>query len=104
MSSLKKLLKNAVSPSCITVLSFMVLWGQIQNYMMRSNLSIIIVAMVKPHVSNSSSSSGNSSVTDSESCEVIRSVGVDKETASGIQAEHGSQRIGFVDFDRVPPG
>ena len=55
---MKKLLKNAVSPSCITVLSFMVLWGQIQNYMMRSNLSIIIVAMVKPHISNSSSSDG----------------------------------------------
>ena len=34
-------------PSCITVLAAMVFWGQIQNYMMRVNLSILIVAMVK---------------------------------------------------------
>jgi hypothetical protein len=29
------------------VLSLMVFWGQIQNYMMRINLSILIVAMTK---------------------------------------------------------
>ena len=29
------------------ILSAMVFWGQIQNYMMRVNLSILIVAMVK---------------------------------------------------------
>ena len=34
------------SPKALHVLSFMVFWGQIQNYMMRVNLSILIVAMV----------------------------------------------------------
>ena len=62
MAKLKKCMANVLSPSCITVLSLMVLWGQIQNYMMRSNLSIIIVAMVK-----TTSSDNSSSVTDGES-------------------------------------
>ncbi len=35
------------SPTALHVLSLMVFWGQIQNYMMRQNLSILIVAMVK---------------------------------------------------------
>ena len=34
-------------PSARLVLCFMVFWGQIQNYMMRSTLSLMIVAMVK---------------------------------------------------------
>lgn len=34
-------------PSARQVLALMVFWGQIQNYMMRVNLSILIVAMVK---------------------------------------------------------
>ena len=34
-------------PSARLVLCFMVFWGQIQNYMMRSTLSLLIVAMVK---------------------------------------------------------
>ena len=35
------------SPSARIILCLMVFWGQIQNYMMRVNLSILIVAMVK---------------------------------------------------------
>ena len=35
------------SLSAIQVLTLFVFWGQIQNYMMRTNLSILIVAMVK---------------------------------------------------------
>ena len=83
----KKLMASAVSPSCITVLSLMVLWGQIQNYMMRSNLSIIIVAMVKTTVSNSSSSDGGDggSIVDSESCAMVSSVGAGNETKSGTE-------------------
>ena len=37
----------AWSPSARIILCLMVFWGQIQNYMMRVNLSILIVAMVK---------------------------------------------------------
>ena len=39
--------------SCRTILLLMVFWGQIQNYMMRVNLSILIVEMVKDPVKNS---------------------------------------------------
>ena len=34
------------------VLCAMVFWGQIQNYMLRVNLSILIVAMVKEPLEN----------------------------------------------------
>ena len=34
------------------ILCFMVFWGQIQNYVMRTNLSIVIVAMVKENSEN----------------------------------------------------
>ena len=37
-------------PSARRVLALMVFWGQIQNYMMRVNISILIVAMVKDPV------------------------------------------------------
>ena len=36
-----------ITPSARRVLAVMVFWGQIQNYMMRVNLSILIVAMIK---------------------------------------------------------
>ncbi|TRY78724.1 hypothetical protein TCAL_12736 [Tigriopus californicus] len=32
--------------SCLSILTLMVFWGQIQNYMMRSNLNFLIVTMV----------------------------------------------------------
>ena len=38
---------SLASLSAIQVLTVFVFWGQIQNYMMRTNLSILIVAMVK---------------------------------------------------------
>ena len=41
-------------PTAIQVLTLMVFWGQIQNYMMRINLSMLIVAMVKDGTSNNS--------------------------------------------------
>ena len=42
MTNVKRLI-----PSATAVLTFMVFWGQIQNYMMRINLSLVIVAMVE---------------------------------------------------------
>lgn len=36
-----------LQPSARQILAIMVFWGQIQNYMMRSNLSLLIVAMTK---------------------------------------------------------
>jgi hypothetical protein len=41
---------RCLRPSARQVLAMMVFWGQIQNYMMRVNLSILIVAMVKDPV------------------------------------------------------
>ena len=52
--------------SARAVLALMVFWGQIQNYMMRVNLSILIVAMVKDPVRNVSASALNS--TDIQTC------------------------------------
>ena len=46
--------------SARAVLALMVFWGQIQNFMMRVNLSILIVAMVKDPVRNVSASALNS--------------------------------------------
>ena len=40
-------LRDRFSPTALQVLSLMVFWGQIQNYMMRTNLAILIVAMTK---------------------------------------------------------
>ena len=41
-------LKEKISKvKCRTVLSMLVFWGQIQNYMMRSSMSLIVLAMVK---------------------------------------------------------
>ena len=39
--------RNKWLPSARLILCLMVFWGQIQNYMMRANLSILIVAMIK---------------------------------------------------------
>ena len=49
----------AWKPSARTILALMVFWGQIQNYMMRVNLSILIVAMVKDPVRNVTTSDLN---------------------------------------------
>jgi len=43
-------LARCLRPSARRVLAVMVFWGQIQNYMMRANLSILIVAMVRDPV------------------------------------------------------
>ena len=41
------------------ILSLMVFWGQIQNYSMRKNLSLLIVAMVKDEPNKSVASLSN---------------------------------------------
>ena len=57
--------------SCRTILLLMVFWGQIQNYMMRVNLSILIVEMVKDPVKNSTQTeASNQTVT--KTCMVNR--------------------------------
>ena len=47
--------------SCQVILSAMVFWGQIQNYMMRINLSILIVAMVDKNATQASNFSNQCS-------------------------------------------
>ena len=42
------------TPSARLSLCLMVFWGQIQNYMMRSTLSLLIVVMVNQQTGNSS--------------------------------------------------
>jgi hypothetical protein len=43
---------KCLRPSVRRILALMVFWGQIQNYMMRVNLSILIVAMVRDSSKN----------------------------------------------------
>ena len=50
------------SPTAIQVLTLMVFWGQFQNYMMRVNVYISIVAMASPVEKDESSSNNDSCV------------------------------------------
>ena len=68
------------APSAITVLTLMVFWGQIQNYMMRVNMSILIVAMVQnpvPAVQRGGNETGATTVIQEETCLVANSVARD---------------------------
>ena len=58
-------------PTAIQVLTLMVFWGQIQNYMMRTNLSILIVDMVT-NDETEKVTNGNQSIT-SQTCLVGKS-------------------------------
>ena len=51
--------RNKWIPSARLILCLMVFWGQIQNYMMRANLSILIVAMIKDSSKNITLNSTN---------------------------------------------
>ena len=53
MERWRKVVKKCI-PSARLSLCLMVFWGQIQNYMMRSTLSLLIVAMVDQQQKNSS--------------------------------------------------
>ena len=52
MERWRKVVKKCI-PSARLSLCLMVFWGQIQNYMMRSTLSLLIVAMVNQQPGNS---------------------------------------------------
>ena len=52
-------LRNKWTPSARLILCLMVFWGQIQNYMMRANLSILIVAMIRDSPKNITLNSTN---------------------------------------------
>ena len=49
--------------SALTILALLVFWGQIQNYMLRGNLNILIVAMVEPTRRGGNETNPNDSVT-----------------------------------------
>ena len=51
MNAHLKIMASKFSLTAIQVLVIFVFWGQIQNYMMRSNINILIVAMVEEKVS-----------------------------------------------------
>lgn len=61
VNPLKSEMARIPKPSAIQVLTVMVFWGQIQNYMMRTNLSILIVEMVKSPISESSTNNNQTS-------------------------------------------
>ena len=61
MTADKKSLMARLTPSAISVLTVMIFWGQVQNYMMRLNLSILIVAMVKPTEADARAAASNES-------------------------------------------
>ena len=55
--------RNKWIPSARLILCLMVFWGQIQNYMMRVNLSILIVAMIKDSSNNIQNSTSSDNMT-----------------------------------------
>ena len=55
--------RNKWIPSARLILCLMVFWGQIQNYMMRVNLSILIVAMIKDPSNNIQNSTSSDNMT-----------------------------------------
>ena len=55
-------MEHLPKPTAIQVLTLMVFWGQIQNYMMRTNLNILIVEMVKNNVSDTSANNSQTEV------------------------------------------
>ena len=76
------------SPSAITVLTVMVFWGQIQNYMMRVNISILIVAMVRNPVV-SSSDANKTMIIQEDSCLVKNSAVPSNSSDSDGDLEEG---------------
>ena len=79
------------SLSAIQVLTIFVFWGQIQNYMMRSNVNILIVAMVKERASNSKNAYNNLTCLDNRS-----------PWESKISGADDADRIESVQFDWGP--
>ena len=77
--------------SAIQILTIFVFWGQIQNYMMRTNLSILIVAMVKERTSKSS---GSNNVTCLANQNILENISI-----SSAQEEETN---GSVKFDWGP--
>ena len=68
----------------IDILCLMVFWGQIQNYMMRSNLSLLIVAMINPEFLKqsklqSNSTSSNINDTTPTICDIEKEIGKPQE-------------------------
>ena len=63
--------------SAVQILTLMVFWGQIQNYMMRTNLSILIVEMVSNNVTSSIVQEIKNQTQDFETCKVKKSDDLD---------------------------
>jgi MFS family permease len=85
-------MKERLAPSAISVLCLMIFWGQIQNYMMRLNLSILIVAMVKP---------GNgSAVTDATNESCVSSSGPSKAEVGLDDFSDSSEQFEWDEFTR----
>ena len=57
-----------MTPSALSTLCFMIFWGQIQNYMMRVNLAILIVAMVDPSADNADNVAAATELAVNETC------------------------------------
>ena len=63
--------------SAVQILTLMVFWGQIQNYMMRTNLSILIVEMVSNNVTSNIIQEIKNQTHDFETCKLKNADGLD---------------------------
>jgi MFS family permease len=70
---------------CRTVLSMLVFWGQIQNYMMRSSMSLIVLAMVK---TEDKVAKGNTAVYE-EACVRESIIGVNRTSIGNAEPVEG---------------
>ena len=76
-------------PNAVQVLTLMVFWGQIQNYMMRTNLSILIVEMVSNNITSNSYHVTNNQTNNFETCTVQKSNNLDASGENKEIAEKG---------------
>ncbi len=91
------------SPPALYVLSLMVFWGQIQNYMMRQDVAILIVAMVKDggdgHAGNTTNSSSSSNTSNIDLAVKESCVNADAQEDEEAQSGGGGEGGGGGDFD-----
>ena len=82
----------------------MVFWGQIQNYMMRVNLSILIVAMVKDQpVVKSNTTSDSNLVVANLTCMANRNLNDGGKTWKELMNEKSDEENKF-DWDAITRG
>ena len=84
-------------PSAVQILTLMVFWGQIQNYMMRTNLSILIVEMVSSNINSKSILTTKNQSNEFETCKLQKSRNLDA-TGESIEITDSCSKMDWSPF------